>query len=405
LILALVLTPAFIPLDYFRIPDAFEAVVVLRLLACSVFALLYPITNRKDAEHWVVALSALVIALIAGYLGGTARLTQGAADPAYLHQAMALIFVILGVGLLLPFDGLTVLFLAGIAFVSQVVFTIDFDPLLNLPVLTLCLMAVIIAGVGAASSFATRLSDYETRSTNEALLRARSEFVAMLSHDIKNPLGVVSGWVSLLREDENRSNEEEEMLARIEAANQRALMLATNFLDVSKIESGPLTLVRQPTDVGSLINHVIRHQRSLLELKEIGLERYLPPDLPRIDADAASLDRVFANLLSNAIKFTPPGGLIRVLARQEDDRGTVVIDDSGEGIRPEALKRIFRPYGQPVWRSDSTGLGLYIVKTITEAHGGTVFAENRSDGTGARVGVTLPLAARSEEARAGEPKS
>lgn len=391
LILAIVLTPAFIPLDYFRLPDGFTAVVTMRLAACAIFVAIFPLTSRKAAEPWVVALCALTIAVIAAYLAGTARLTQGANDPPYLHQAMALVFTIMGTGLLFPFDGVTTLFLAGIPFLLQVLFTFDFDPMFNLPILTLSAMATLIASVGAASTFATRLSDYEARSSREALLQARSDLVAMLTHDIKNPLGVVSGYIEVLRDDADRSAEEHDILRRMAASNQMALMLAMNFLDVSKIEAGSVVVNRRPTDVRAVLERVVAHQRSQAEMRNIRLLEDVPADLPTLSADPALLDRVFANLFSNAIKFTPKGGSVKIAARREGDRLVVAVEDSGAGIPPDALERIFGRFASSNARSDSTGLGLYIVKTFTEAHGGSVFAANRGDGHGARVGVSLPV--------------
>ncbi|MGH7858588.1 MAG: sensor histidine kinase, partial [Candidatus Binatia bacterium] len=236
------------------------------------------------------------------------------------------------------------------------------------------------------------LGDWEGRAAKEALLRARSDFVAMLTHDIKNPLGAVSGYVSLLREEDPPPAEAREILARIEAANQTALLLATNFLDVSTIEASGVTISARPTDVGDLLRRILSEQRSQAETKGVDLALDARLDLPTLQADPGLLGRIFTNLIDNAIKFTPRGGAVRASARADGEGHLeVVVEDTGAGIPPDAMGRIFQRYSRASSRSDSTGLGLYIVRTFTEAHGGTVFAENRDDRLGARVGVRLPV--------------
>ncbi|MGH7858092.1 MAG: hypothetical protein ACREQY_12260, partial [Candidatus Binatia bacterium] len=137
LVLALVLTPAFIPLDYFRVRAHFGAVVAMRLVSCVVFAILLPLTWRPFAVRHALALSATAIAVIAGYLAGVAPLTEGAHDPVYMQQSTALVFVIMGIGLLFPVDGRRLAMLGGIPLALQIVATLDFDPIDNLPMLTL----------------------------------------------------------------------------------------------------------------------------------------------------------------------------------------------------------------------------------------------------------------------------
>jgi signal transduction histidine kinase len=118
-------------------------------------------------------------------------------------------------------------------------------------------------------------------------------------------------------------------------------------------------------------------------------------DLPAVDADVAALDRVFANLLGNAIKHTPAGGTVRIVARPSGATLIeVVVEDTGGGIPPGQEMRIFERYTGAASRADSTGLGLFIARTITAAHGGTISAENRLDARGARFRVVLPATVR-----------
>ena len=392
LVLAIALTPAFVPLDYVRMPKHFTAVVTLRLIAVALLVPMYVLTGREWAKRNAFLLSAAAVFVIGGYLAATVRLTEGAHDPVYLHQSMALIFVIMGVGLLFPLDARRIALLAGIPFVTQIVMTLDFDPVANVPILTLSAMALIITTVGGHSAFTTRLGDYLGRSARETLLRTRSDFVAMLTHDLRDPLSAVSGCVSILREGVDSPAETDEMLRRIESSNQRALLLTNNFLDVSRIEEGRIFFRPAPTDVLAALRAAMTSYRGEAEAKRVDLVLEAAPEVPRIDGDRRLLERIFANLLSNAVKFTPAGGSVRASVRRDGSGNVeVTVEDSGEGIPEEALPRIFQRYAAGTTRADSTGLGLYIVKTFTEAHGGRVCAANRADRSGARMRLVLPV--------------
>jgi signal transduction histidine kinase len=196
------------------------------------------------------------------------------------------------------------------------------------------------------------------------------------------------------------AEERDGLLARVQGSIRSALTLAINFLDASKIEADRIILRKQPIDVTQLLGQAVSQQRCLADLKGVSVVDGSQADLPAVDADAGVLDRVFANLVSNAIKHTPPGGTVRVAARGTASGSVeVVVEDTGEGIQPGQESRIFDRYTSAASRADSTGLGLYIARTLTAAHGGTIGVENRQDGPGARFRVTLPaLSPRPAEA-------
>jgi PAS domain S-box-containing protein len=183
--LALFFIPSFIPLDYLRMPEHFAWAMVVRLGGCGLLLVLVPILSLKAAEPWAEWLAALGISVIAGTVLGVARFSHGAADPVYLVQAMAIIFLIMGAALLLPLEGRRILLLGSIPLVMQAFMTLDFEFLENLPILVSGVTALVVAAVGAESAFLVRLGDYEGRRAKEALLEARSEIVAMLTHEVE----------------------------------------------------------------------------------------------------------------------------------------------------------------------------------------------------------------------------
>ena len=251
-----------------------------------------------------------------------------------------------------------------------------------------------IATVGARELTRSRLADFEGRRAKGELLHARSDFVAMLTHDIKNPLAVIDGFVEMLcDEPEMAPPKRAELLAHVQRSVRSAITLAVDFLDTSKIEADRFILRTRLTDVGDLLQRAVADHLPSAAQQGVTLMNDIAAGLPAVDADPAALDRVFANLLGNAIKHTSAGGIVRVAARRSDpDRIEIVVEDTGEGIPPGDESRIFDRYTGAASRADSTGLGLFIARTITTAHGGTISAENRQDRRGARFRVILPAA-------------
>jgi signal transduction histidine kinase len=235
------------------------------------------------------------------------------------------------------------------------------------------------------------------RSEAEAANRIKDEFLATLSHELRTPLTSLLGWSSVLRE----ARQDEAMLTQgLDAIDRNARVqaqLIDDLLDVSRIVSGKLNLDVRPLDFSSVIRAAISVVRPAADAKSITLDYWAQPGLGAISADSARLQQIVWNLLSNAVKFTPQGGKIEVQLQQDGSNAKVTVKDTGMGIDPEFLPRVFDRFRQ----ADSSttrnfgglGLGLAIVRHLVELHGGTVAAESEGSGKGATFATTFPLLA------------
>lgn len=240
------------------------------------------------------------------------------------------------------------------------------------------------------------------RAEAEAANRIKDEFLATLSHELRTPLTSLLGWSSVLRE----SSQDEKVLTQgLEAIDRNARVqaqLIDDLLDVSRIVSGKLNLDVRPLDVSSVARAAISVVRPAADAKGITLEYCAQPGLGAISADSARLQQIIWNLVSNAVKFTPQGGKIVVQIDQEGPNARVMVRDTGLGIDPKFLPRVFDRFRQ----ADSSttrsygglGLGLAIVRHLVELHGGTVCAESEGPGKGAIFSATFPLLADRAEA-------
>ena len=393
IVLAIVFLNSFIPIDAYGLHEFFRESLVIRLESSLILAILYAVTLTKLGEPLAYAIAGGSLAVLSFAVFSLVPLASGPLDHFYLEQVILAEILILGSNLFLPVDGRTMLGLAMIPFLAQVLATLQFDFMENLRALGATLIAVVIATAAAHHHYGIRRREFEGRLAKEILQQSRADFVATLTHDIKNPLGVIGGYVQMLRDEEKAlSPEGLEYLTRIDAAARRALMLAVNFLYVSRIGAGRLKLVRAPTNLPQVLQHVVMHQSCLASLKKISFAEEIEENLPFVDADEVQLDRVFANLINNAIKFAPEGSAVRTrMQRSGEDGVEVVVEDSGPGLPAGAPERVFERYSEVPASTESTGLGLFIVKTIMEAHGGKVSAENRGDVPGARFRVWLPI--------------
>ncbi|HOS95473.1 MAG TPA: HAMP domain-containing sensor histidine kinase [Armatimonadota bacterium] len=230
----------------------------------------------------------------------------------------------------------------------------------------------------------------------EALNAQKDELLGMAAHDLRNPLSVVLGFADVLLADPAVSgNEQLREFGTIIADTARHMVaLIDDILAVSQIESGRLTIDREPADLAALVRAACVPNRMLAERKSITLLEHLPahPVITRIDP--LRIRQVLDNLLSNAIKFSYERTTITVRVWVADDRAFIEVADQGQGIRDEDLGKLFRPFTQTATRATagekSTGLGLAIVKRIVELHGGTVNVHSRW-GQGATFTIALPL--------------
>jgi PAS domain S-box-containing protein len=225
------------------------------------------------------------------------------------------------------------------------------------------------------------------------LARQRQNFLAMLTHDIKNPLAVVLGFAELLGEVGELNAEQRDMVGRMQANAGTVLGLVANYLKLTQIESGGLALQPRPVGLRDLLAATLVPYLGQATQEGLQLDAALPADLGVIEADPLALERVFTNLLHNAIKFTPAGGRIAVEAERGNAGVTVRVRDTGVGIDAAELATIFQPYRRGTTRQprQGVGLGLFIAESLVQAHGGRIAVESRR-GAGTTFSVWLPAA-------------
>lgn len=220
----------------------------------------------------------------------------------------------------------------------------------------------------------------------------KADFLAMVTHDMKNPISIIVGYAEILLNDSALHSDWREMLVSIDSSARGLLHLITNFLDLSKIEAGALRLHQVEISINEILHHIVQFEHPLACAKNIEVVENLQP-VPIVYVDRSQMDRVFINLIGNAIKFTPRGGRVRVDTGSHNGMVEVRISDTGPGIPPEQVPQLFRKYQRlsPTSEADGTGLGLFIAKSMIEAHGGSVAVESAPN-AGATFIVELPAA-------------
>ena len=227
--------------------------------------------------------------------------------------------------------------------------------------------------------------------------RLKDEFLATLSHELRNPLNVITGYSELLlRLPEARSSAKIQTaaaaIARSASAQNR---LVSDLLDLSRLQMGKLSLELQPLSLSAAIADAAEAVRADAAAKSIQLQISLPDEPLLGRADPTRVQQIAWNLLSNAVKFTPAGGRVRLLLSRAGSEARLVVEDTGEGIDPSFLPRVFEVFrqaeGGTIRRHGGMGIGLALVRQLTELHGGKVEAFSAGVGRGAKFTVTLPL--------------
>jgi signal transduction histidine kinase len=242
----------------------------------------------------------------------------------------------------------------------------------------------------------------ELRARAEALAetdRRKDEFLAMLAHELRNPLGAIANASYLL--EQLGAGERDERMAKpvaiIRRQIQHLVRMVDDLLDVSRITRGKVELRREPLDLGEVLQHAVEAARPLAATKSQSLRMDLAgPPLP-VEGDATRLEQVFSNLLRNALKFTEEGGRVEVSAHR-DGEAVVRVRDDGIGISADLLPRIFDLFAQGEQGLDRAGaglgIGLTLVRSLVEMHGGRVEARSEGPGRGSEIEVRLPLVDR-----------
>lgn len=238
--------------------------------------------------------------------------------------------------------------------------------------------------------------EQQAREEAEAANRLKDEFLATLSHELRNPLNVVIGYSEILRRSEDAGNGFVGRAAEVIRRNAMAQsQLVSDLLDLSRLQMGKLTINQQPVSLLTIITDALETVKTETEGKNISLKLVASQDPFMVDGDPVRIGQIAWNLLNNAVKFTAAGGEITISLRAEGDGVQFAVEDTGQGIAPEFLPHVFEIFRQgdasSSRRQGGMGIGLALVKQLVELHGGLVRAESPGVGRGAKFSVWLPL--------------
>ena len=246
----------------------------------------------------------------------------------------------------------------------------------------------------AAQSERERLlaSEMSAREAAQAQNVAKDQFLAMLGHELRNPLAAISGAISLLEiggMEPERAGRYRDIIRR---QNRHLAHIINDLLDVSRLMAGKITLERQPLNLADCVNSCVESLRATE--RAIGFRIVVRAAPVWIDGDAVRVDQIVNNLITNALKFSPSGGEVEVDVCEDGDRAVVTVQDCGAGMDPELLPLVFDPFFQGPQPSNRTqsglGIGLALVRQLTRLHGGDVSASSPGLGQGSRFTFWMP---------------
>ncbi|HEX7185512.1 MAG TPA: ATP-binding protein [Thermoanaerobaculia bacterium] len=227
--------------------------------------------------------------------------------------------------------------------------------------------------------------------------RAKDEFLAMLAHELRNPLAAISNAASVLRGLPAENRRAHEMAEKVGRQVRHLSRLVDDLLDVSRFTRGLVELRKEPVALQHAAEGALEATRPLIEQRRHELTVDMPEEPLWLEADRTRIEQIVANLLNNAAKFTDPGGKIRLSVERQGDQAVLRVRDNGAGIHPELLPRIFDLFVQEdrsLARSHGgLGIGLTLVRGLVERHGGTVAVSSDGPGRGSEITVRLPLTA------------
>jgi diguanylate cyclase len=243
------------------------------------------------------------------------------------------------------------------------------------------------------------LSAQERQAVAEQAQRRQTEFLAMLAHELRNPLAPIRTAAALL----GKLHPQEPMLPRVQAIIERQVAhmtrLVGDLLDVSRVNTGKLRLERCAVEMIEVIDEAVDACRPAMDARLQNFGVRLPTGALEVHGDPVRLAQVLSNLLDNASKYTPDGGEIGLAVGVIDNAMVITVSDSGIGITAEALPKVFEPFVQDAhaigFNGFGLGIGLTVVRELVEAHGGQVVASSAGSGLGSQFVVTLPLSGRS----------
>jgi signal transduction histidine kinase/CheY-like chemotaxis protein len=260
----------------------------------------------------------------------------------------------------------------------------------------------------AKAALRARHRQYEIRDLVGQLhkrVEERDQFLAMLSHELRNPLAAMTLAVNSL-EEQGKVSDERSIIAR---QTRHLGKLVDDLLDISRVTSGKIVLHKTRVDLNDIAGHCVAMMRSRADARRLALTVAAVGDDAIVEADPVRLEQIITNLLSNAVKYTPPGGSIQVSVERDAGDAVLRVRDSGKGIPAEMLTRVFEMFMQgdvSIDRSEGgMGVGLTLVKNLVEQHGGSVRAYSGGRGSGSEFVVRLPFAGRAGAVAAAAPKS
>jgi len=249
-----------------------------------------------------------------------------------------------------------------------------------------------------------KVSERRLRQQGEALAEAdrrKNEFLAMLAHELRNPLQPIRMAIELMRSPATPPDRRDWSYVVIERQVSQLVRLVDDLLDASRITSGKLSLRKERADLASVVSGAVEAQRPSAEARQQQLSVTVPHEPVWIHGDAMRLTQVLQNIINNAIKFTPQRGHVAVVLAAHDGGARVTIIDDGAGMEPVELARVFdifyQAHPQPDEAQGGLGIGLALVRQLVELHGGTVEARSEGRGKGSEFTVRMPLASAHEQ--------
>jgi signal transduction histidine kinase/ActR/RegA family two-component response regulator len=239
--------------------------------------------------------------------------------------------------------------------------------------------------------------EQEARDAAEKANQLKDEFLATLSHELRNPLNVILGYSELLLRlpEIQQSTRLTRMADALRRNAQAQSQLINDLLDLSRLQRGKISLNHEPVSLAAIIDNAVETVRADASAKGVDLRLNVGDQLLLVDGDRLRLQQIAWNILNNAVKFTPAGGSIEIRLSSETDNGVLVVKDTGQGIDPRFLPHVFEMFrqadGSNRRRHGGLGIGLALVKQLAQLHGGSITAESDGPGEGSRFTVRLPL--------------
>ncbi len=412
--LMLVLIPAGLTLDYFVYPQAWHTFAFYRFLADVVVA-------GALALHWHPISRSYPNALITVWLGAAILMICFmiySIDGSRSTYYAGLVLVLLAIGILLP---LRVRDAAGLSFLVLVLYTAACVAPGSAPFhlssfynnMYFLLLAIIICITAVYYAKRQRFEDFRLRKEIETrnhqlseLDQMKSRFFANVSHELRTPLTLILAPIQDLLSRKDLKREAREALTMIQRSALRLLRLVNDLLDLVRFEQSSFELERRPVELGLLLGGIVNQTRYLAEAQKLTLHVNLPKHAITVFGDETALERIFINLISNAIKFTDPGGRIDISIEDQDGKAVAIIKDTGIGLAPTDVDKIFDRFQQidnsGSRRHQGLGIGLALVKELVSKHDGSINVTT-APGKGTQMEVVLPLASKNQLSH--KPKS